>query len=153
MITTQEEKQASGAFYRDALQLLRNSECQFMLGGAFAMFHYTGIFRNTKDLDIFCKSSEYPKILKYFAAQGYETQLIDVRWLVKVIHGEYFIDMMFDNVSNICTVDDSLHERASTGTFMDVPVQFIPVEELIWCKTHVRNRKRNDSADINRNLL
>lgn len=153
MITTQEEKQASGAFYRDALQLLRNSECQFMLGGAFAMFHYTGIFRNTKDLDIFCKSSEYPKILKYFAAQGYETQLTDVRWLAKVFHGEYFIDIIFDTVSNICTVDDSWHERASTGTFMDVPVQFIPVEELIWCKTYVQNRERNDSADINHILL
>ncbi len=153
MITTEKQKQESEAFYRDALQLLLDSKCEFMLGGAFAMFHYTGIFRDTKDLDIFCKSSEYPKILKYFAAQGYETQLTDIRWLAKVFHGEYFIDIIFDTVSNICTVDDSWHERASTGTFADVPVQFIPVEELIWCKIYVQNRERNDSADINHILL
>ncbi|PRD57428.1 nucleotidyltransferase [Sphingobacterium gobiense] len=153
MITTEKQKQASEAFYRDALQLLLDSECQFMLGGAFAMFHYTGIFRDTKDLDIFCKSSEYPKILKFFAAKGYQTELTDARWLAKVFHDEYFIDIIFDTVSNICTVDDSWHERASTGTFVGVPVQFIPVEELIWCKIYVQNRERNDSADINHILL
>ncbi|TYR36484.1 hypothetical protein FXV77_08205 [Sphingobacterium phlebotomi] len=153
MITTQKQKQESEAFYRDSLQLLLNSECEFMLGGAFAMFHYTGIFRDTKDLDIFCKSSEYPKILKYFAAQGYETQLTDARWLAKVFHGEYFIDIIFDTVNNICTVDDSWHQRASKGTFAGIPVQFIPVEELIWCKIYVQNRERNDNADINHILL
>src|SRR5690606_21044372 len=147
------QKEESEVFYKEALQLLLDSKCQFMLGGAFAMFHYTGIFRDTKDLDIFCKSSEYPKILKYFAAYGYKTELTDVRWLAKVFHGDDFIDIIFDTVSNICTVDDSWHERASTGTFADIPVHFIPVEELIWCKIYVQNRDRNDSADINHILL
>lgn len=153
MLTTEKEKRESTEFYKEALEMLNASGCQYMLGGAFAMFQYTGIFRDTKDLDIFCKSSEYPKILKYFASQGYETELTDVRWLAKVFHGEYFIDIIFDTVSNICTVDDSWYERATTGYFADVPVKFIPVEELIWCKAYVQNRERNDSADINHILL
>ncbi|MDM8175553.1 hypothetical protein QT327_14560 [Olivibacter sp. 47] len=61
MIETQEQKDISNAFFKEALKLLNDSGSPYMLGGAFAMFHYTGIFRNTKDLDIFCKSSEYPK--------------------------------------------------------------------------------------------
>ena len=153
MLTTEKEKRESTEFYKEALEMLNASGCQYMLGGAFAMFQYTGIFRNTKDLDIFCKSSEYPKILKYFASQGYKTELTDVRWLAKIFHGEYFIDIIFDTVSNICTVDDSWYERASTGYFADVPVKFIPVEELIWCKIYVQNRERNDNADINHILL
>ena len=89
MLTTEKEKRESTEFYKEALEMLNASGCQYMLGGAFAMFQYTGIFRDTKDLDIFCKSSEYPKILKYFASQGYETELTDVRWLAKVFHGDY----------------------------------------------------------------
>ena len=153
MLSTEKEKQESTAFYKEALEMLHASGCQFMLGGAFAMFHYTGIFRDTKDLDIFCKSSEYPKILKYFAEQGYRTELTDARWLAKVFHGDYFIDIIFDTVSNMCTVDESWYERASDGYFADVPVKFIPVEELIWCKIYVQNRERNDNADINHILL
>lgn len=153
MLTTEKEKRESTAFYKVALEMLQEIGCQFLLGGAFAMFNYTGIFRDTKDLDIFCKSSEYPKILKYFADKGYRTELTDARWLAKVFHGEYFIDIIFDTVSNICTVDESWYERASSGLFADVPVKFIPVEELIWCKIYVQNRERNDNADINHILL
>ncbi|TJZ51419.1 hypothetical protein FAZ15_20080 [Sphingobacterium olei] len=153
MIETEQQKQESTAFYKEALRLLHDSSCHFMLGGAFAMFHYTGIFRNTKDLDIFCKSSEYPKILKFFADNGYETELTDVRWLAKIYKGEYFIDIIFDTVNNICTVDDSWYERASEGMFVCSPVKFIPAEELIWCKIYVQNRERNDNADINHILL
>jgi hypothetical protein len=153
MIETQEQKDISNAFFKEALKLLNDSGSPYMLGGAFAMFHYTGIFRNTKDLDIFCKSSEYPKILKHFALNGYRTELTDARWLAKVFKGEYFIDIIFDTVNNICTVDDSWYVRASTGEFVGVPVKFIPAEELIWCKMYVRNRERNDSADINHTFL
>lgn len=153
MIETEKQRAESQAFYRDAIQLLQEGGCQFMLGGAFAMFHYTGIFRDTKDLDIFCKSTEYPRILKYFSERGFRTEVTDARWLAKVFQGEYFIDIIFDTVNNICTVDNIWYERASSGTFLDMSVKFIPVEELIWCKIYVQNRERNDSADVNHILL
>jgi hypothetical protein len=79
MIVTEEQKKEAHAFYREALELLEESGAKFMLGGAFAMFHYSGIYRDTKDLDVFCKSTEYPKILKFFAEKGYKTELTDVR--------------------------------------------------------------------------
>jgi hypothetical protein len=81
IISEQENKEALD-FYREALQLLNESGARYMLGGAFAIFHHTGIYRDTKDLDVFCPASEYPKILKYFSSKGYRTELTDVRWLV-----------------------------------------------------------------------
>lgn len=153
MIETEKQKEEANAFFMESLKLLNQSDCGYMLGGAFAMFHYTGIFRNTKDLDLFCKSSEYPRILKQFKARGYEIELTDVRWLAKVFKGDYFIDIIFDSVYNICTIDDTWHERSAKGTLLGVPVEFIPAEELIWCKLYVQNRERNDSADINHTLL
>ncbi|MBS7563651.1 nucleotidyltransferase [Mucilaginibacter sp. Bleaf8] len=141
------------AFYQEALVLLEESEIPFMLGGAFAIFHYSGIYRETKDLDVYCKSSDCPRIMKYFSDRGYETQFTDARWLAKIFKGEYFIDLIFDTVNNICTVDDSWFERAVDASFFEKDVKLLPPEELIWSKIYVQNRERYDGADINHLLV
>jgi hypothetical protein len=153
VVTTEEQKQDANVFYKEALELLRESGVDFLLGGAFATFHYTGIYRNTKDLDIFCKSSEYPKILKLFAERGYRTELTDIRWLAKVFKDDFFMDIIFDSVNNICTVDDSWYQHAVEGELEGVPVKIIAPEEIIWCKSYVQNRERYDGADINHIIL
>lgn len=141
------------AVYCGALTLLREHACNFMVGGGFAVSHYTGIPRLTKDLDIFCQSEEYPQILKCFETHGYQIELTDSRWLAKVFKGCHYIDVIFDTVNGICRVDESWYAHASEGDFHGVPVKYIPAEELIWCKIYVQNRERNDSADINHVLL
>lgn len=153
MMTIEEQKKEAKEFYGEALKLLKESGANFMLGGAFAMFQYTGIYRDTKDLDIFCKPSDYPTILKYFASKGYRTELSDVRWLAKVFKGEYFIDIIFDTVNNICRVDDTWLEHAPEREFCDVTIKLLPPEELIWCKIYVQNRERYDGADVNHIML
>lgn len=153
LVHTEETRKESQAFYKEALELLHQTGTNFMLGGAFAMFQYTGIYRDTKDLDVFCKASEYPTILKFFQEKGYKTELTDVRWLAKIFKGEYFIDLIFDTVNNICRVDDYWYEHATPCKFCDVDVRMIPPEELIWCKIYVQNRERYDGADVNHIIL
>lgn len=153
MTLTEEHKKNAQAFYKEALTLLNQTDTHYMLGGGFAIFHYTGIYRDTKDLDIFCKSSEYPTILKHFADNGYRTELTDVRWLAKVFKGDHFMDIIFDTVNNICTVDDRWYEHATDGELFGVPIKYIPAEELLWCKIYVQNREHFDGADVNHILL
>lgn len=153
MIVTEEQRKEAHAFYKEALELLQESDASFMLGGAFCMFEYTGIYRDTKDLDIFCKATEYTKILKFFSDKGYKTELTDVRWLAKVFKGEYFVDIIFDTVNNICRVDDTWFEHAPEVDFVGCNVKLLPAEELIFCKLYVQNRERFDGADVNHVLL
>lgn len=153
MITTEKQKKEAHAFYREALKLLQESGADFMLGGAFALFHYTDIYRDTKDLDIFCRSKDYPKILKFFGDKGFKTELSDVRWLAKIFKGEYFIDVIFDSVNNICRIDDSWLEHAVSAEFVGINVKLLSPEDLIWCKIYVQNRERFDGADVNHMLL
>lgn len=153
MIVTEQQRKEAHAFYREALELLQESGANFMLGGAFCMFEYTGIYRDTKDLDIFCKATEYTKILKFFSDKGYKTELTDVRWLAKVFKGEYFIDIIFDTVNNICRVDDTWFQHAPEVEFVGVNVRLLPPEELVFCKLYVQNRERFDGADVNHVLL
>ena len=149
MIVTEEQRKEAHAFYKEALDLLNETGVPYMLGGAFAMFHYTEIYRDTKDLDIFCKPSDYPRILKFFADKGYRTDLYDVRWLAMVYKGDYFIDIIFDTVNNICRVDDVWLERATKARFVGVDVKLLSPEELVFCKLYVQNRERYDGADVN----
>lgn len=153
MVITEEQKKEAHAFYQEALYELKESGAEFMLGGAFALFHHTGIYRDTKDLDIFCRSADYPRIMKHFAEKGYRTELTDVRWLAKVFKDDYYIDIIFDTVNNICTVDDSWFNHAASGEFAETPVLFLSAEDLIWCKIYVQNRERFDGADVNHIFL
>jgi hypothetical protein len=140
-------------FYRTVIGILNDSGIPFMLGGAFATFHYTGIYRDTKDLDVFCKPSDHIKLLKLFAGKGYQTELTDERWLCKVFSGDFFIDIIFSSVNNICRVDDTWLEKASAGQLHGMNVNFLPAEELFWCKIYVQNRERYDGADLNHLIL
>ena len=150
---TDDAKTEAPLFYEKALRLLKDSGADFLLGGAFAVFHYTGVYRDTKDLDVFCKAESCPVILKFFAARGYRVEQTDIRWLAKIYEGAYFIDLIFDTPNNICRVDDSWFQRAVEATLMGVPVQYVGPEEMIWCKAYVQNRLRYDGADIQHILL
>jgi hypothetical protein len=150
---SEEQKKEAHSFYREALDMLNKSGARFMVGGAFALFHYTGIFRDTKDLDIFCKSSEYPKILKFFAEKGYRTELTDVRWLAKIFKDDYFIDIIFDTTNNIIRVNEPWYHHAVKAEFEGINVLIVAPEELIWAKLYVQNRERFDGADVNHLLL
>lgn len=152
MIETADRKAAT-EFYKEALELLNENGTNYLLGGAAAFFHYTGCFRDTKDLDIFCKSSDYPLILKFFGERGYRTELTDARWIAKVFNGEYYIDIIFDTPSGICSVDDSWFIHANTCKVAGVHTKVLSAEDLIWCKIYVQNRERYDGADVNHIML
>ena len=141
------------AFYREVLQLLNESKIPFMLGGGFALRHYTGIHRDIKDLDLFCKGGDYTRILMFFAEHGFQTELTDVRWLAKIVKGDHFVDLIFNTVNNICTVDDAWFEHSVESELFGMPVRLIPVEEMIWCKIYVQNRERYDGSDVNHTIL
>ena len=153
MIVTDIQKEEAQAFYHEALTLLNNSGLSYMLGGAISLFHYTGIVRDTKDLDIFCKFDAFNKILALFTEHGYQTEITDVRWLGKIFKDDYFIDVIYNSPNNICLVDDYWLEHAVPATFAGIDVKILPIEEAIWCKSYVQNRERYDGADVNHMIL
>lgn len=141
------------AFYQKALILLREHEISFMVGGAWALAYYTGIRRDTKDLDLFCIAEDYPAILQAFNEKGYYTEITDSRWLAKVYQGDYFADIIFNTPNNMCPIDESWYTHAVDAKLLEQPVLFIAPEELIWCKTYLQSRYRFDGADIHHLFL
>ncbi|MDX5345853.1 MAG: hypothetical protein LPJ89_05520, partial [Hymenobacteraceae bacterium] len=64
-----------------------------------------------------------------------------------------FIDIVFSNASNLCTVDDSWFEHAIKCEQFGIKMKMIAPEELLWSKIYIQSRERYDAADINHIIL
>lgn len=135
-------------FYREALACLHRSGVPFLLGGAYALAHYTGIVRRTKDLDIFIRPADCGRVLRAFEDEGYETEVTDADWLAKAHRDPHFIDIIFSSGNSIATVDDGWFEHATFVRALGWEVKITPVEEMIWSKAFVMERDRFDGADV-----
>jgi hypothetical protein len=135
-------------FYADGLRVLRDSEIPFLVAGTFAVNCYTGINRSTKDLDIFCKAGDFPRILLHCKERGLETAIEDERWLAKVKRKGCFFDVIFSSPSAVITVSDHWFAESHPAQLYGVAVQLTPPTELIWSKALLQNRQRYDGADI-----
>lgn len=138
----------ASSFYADSLERLNNSGIEFLVGGAYAFAHYTGIFRDTKDCDLFVRPADCRRVLDLFSAHGLHTELTFPHWLGKVFFGEYFIDVIFSSGNGVATVDDEWFEHAINKQVFGVGVRLCPVEEMIWSKGFIAERERYDGADV-----
>lgn len=134
-------------FYLNVLAVLGEARVPHLLGGAYALSHYTGISRHTKDLDIFVRPADSERALEVLARAGYRTEMIFSHWLGKAFSGNDFIDVIFCSGNGFCCVDDEWFAHA-------VPLQedgsalLCPPEELIWQKSFIMERERYDGADV-----
>jgi hypothetical protein len=112
------------------------------------MREYAGIFRDTKDLDVFCRPADVRRILRVLGRAGYRTEVTDPVWLAKAFHGDHFVDVIFCSGNCLCGVDDTWFRHARDVRLFGYEVRLIPPEELIWSKAYVQNRERYDGADI-----
>ena len=134
--------------YCRAIKALDEASIPFLVGGAYALHYYTGIWRDTKDLDVFVRPEDHKVGLDALAAAGYRTVLSFPHWLGKATWGEYNIDIIFSSGNAIGKVDDSWFRHAVDGKILGLPVKVIPAEEMIWSKAFVMERERYDGADV-----
>src|SRR4051812_25497880 len=135
-------------FYTSVLKLLRRSRTPCLVGGAYAVNCYTGVNRDTKDIDIFCRAGDYPKILSFAAGQGFATEVEDERWIAKIRRGDHFCDVIFGSANLVAPVGDSWFKERRRCRMFGVPVLLVPPTELIWSKAFIMDRLKFDGNDI-----
>ncbi|MBS2016722.1 MAG: nucleotidyltransferase family protein [Deltaproteobacteria bacterium] len=136
-------------FYGDCLRTLTEAEVPFVVGGAFALKHYAGVERGTKDLDVFLCRRDLPRALEVLQERGYTTDETFPHWLSKAWCGDHFVDFIHASANGLCEVDEGWFRRAVTVTIFDQPALLCPIEEMIWSKCFVMERERFDGADVN----
>ncbi len=130
------------------MDALNRAGIPYLVAGAFAKYAYTGIWRNTKDLDFFLKAEDVKRALDALAAAGFETNIEYQHWLAKATLGEYFIDLIFGLGHGKLQITDEWFEKKQTFELAGVQAPLIPIEELIASKAYVAERYRFDGADI-----
>lgn len=135
-------------FYRRTMELLNQAGLPYLVGGGFALSHYTGIRRDTKDFDIFVRREEYDGIMAVLAKAGYHTELTFPHWLGKAKCGLGYVDVIFNSGNGVSYVDDAWFQHSEMGTVFGMPAPLCPVEETIWSKAFIMERERFDGADV-----
>jgi hypothetical protein len=134
--------------FREVLEHMNGSGVPYVVSGAFALQAHTGIWRDTKDLDLFLEQRHVGEALDSLSEDGFECEVCDPVWLAKAHRGDFFVDLITGMSNGVISVDASWIERALSRDVMGVPSRVLNAEELIASKVFVTRRERFDGADI-----
>jgi predicted nucleotidyltransferase len=132
----------------EVLNLLNALGTPFAVSGAFALHRHTGIWRDTKDLDIFMVDDQVHTVLDALSSKGFVTEVRDPVWLSKVHLGEYYVDFITGMSNAVLSVQQDWIEHATLADILGIQVKVLAAEELIASKLFVTRRERFDGADI-----
>ena len=134
--------------YKRALEALTAAEVPFVVAGAYAIYEHTGIYRKTKDLDLFFEPAAVVPAARALRAAGFVTRLEDAHWLAKATSGETFVDLIFGMGNGVALIDGDWLRYSRQGVLAATPVRIAPPEELLWHRLFISERHRHDIADI-----
>ena len=149
--TVQTPSRHASEFYKRVIQKLQATSVEFLVGGAFAFVRYTGIGKDTKDLDLFIRRSDWDRVTRLLAEDGIAAEIVFPHWLGKAFGGrerEFFVDLIFSSGNGIAEVDDEWFRNAVPDESLGYPVKLMPLEEMIWSKAFIMERERFDGADV-----
>ena len=134
--------------YRRGLEALNAAGVPYVVAGAYAIYEHTGIYRKTKDLDLFFEPSAVVPAARALRDAGFVTRLEDEHWLAKATAGEYFVDLIYGMGNGIASIDAGWIEHSRPGILAANQVRIAPAEELIWHRLFISERHRHDMSDI-----
>jgi hypothetical protein len=136
------------AVYRAAIRALNESGVTYAVGAAFARHAYTGIWRPTKDLDVFVKPEELKTAMESLENAGFQTEVKAEHWLAKAHRGDFFIDLIFGTGHGQLPINDDSFRGCQVGEILRTEAPLIPIEEMIASAAYVAGRRRFDGVDI-----
>ena len=136
------------AIYRRALEAVNAANVPYVVAGAYAIYEHTGIYRKTKDLDLFFQPSSVLAAAHALREAGFVTRLEDSHWLAKATMGEHFVDLIYGMGNGVALIDDDWIRHSRPGILAACTVRIAPPEELIWHRLFISERHRHDMSDI-----
>ena len=134
--------------YRQALQVLNDAGIPYVVAGAYAIYEHTGIYRQTKDLDLFVEPTYVIRAAGALRRAGFVMRLEDLHWLAKAFSGEHFVDLIYGMGNSVAFIDAEWHKHSRPGVLAAQPVRIAPPEELLWHRLFINERHRHDMSDV-----
>jgi hypothetical protein len=140
----EEERQV----YKRGLDALNAAGLEYIVAGAYAIYEHTGIYRKTKDLDLFFEPSSVVPAARALREAGFVTRLEDPHWLAKATFGDHFLDLIYGMGNGVALIDREWVTHSRPGILAAMPVRYAPPEELVWHRLFISERHRHDMSDI-----
>ena len=134
--------------YKRALAALNEGAIPYVVSGAYAIYEHTGIYRETKDLDVFVEPAQVIAAARVLKKAGFRMRLEQPHWLAKATLGEHFVDIIFGMGNGLALIDPDWYAHSSPAILAANQVRVAPAEELIWHRLFISERHRQDMADI-----
>ena len=134
--------------YKRALGALNEAGVPYVVAGAYAIYEHTGIYRQTKDLDLFCEPRAVVAAMEALKRGGFRTRLEQSHWLAKALDDPYFVDIIYGMGNGLALIDEDWYRHSKPAILAATQVRVAPPEELIWHRLFISERHRHDMADI-----
>jgi hypothetical protein len=134
--------------YKRALEAVNATGVPYVIAGAYAIYEHTGIYRKTKDLDLFFEPPSVVAAARALRDAGFVTRLEDSHWLAKATIGEHFVDLIYGMGNGVAQIDEEWMQYSRPGIVAGIPVRIAPAEELIWHRLFISERHRHDMSDV-----
>jgi hypothetical protein len=139
------------AVYRPVLEQCRASDLPVALGGGLAFSYYSGMWRNTKDMDLYMLPSDVQRGMAILTACGFEDYHSRVGYDRSWIYRGYRDGVIVDLISSMANHRAEVDRKWLAGPTVQIgglQLRVIPVEELIFAKLYVCQRDRCDWPDL-----
>lgn len=142
--------EAERRVYQRALNALNAAGVPYVVAGAYAVYEHTGIYRETKDLDVFVEPEQVVRSMTVLKAAGFIADLEQPHWLAKAKWPDdrHFVDIIFGMGNGLALIDHDWYVHSRPAILAATPVRVAPPEELLWHRLFIGERHRQDMADI-----
>ncbi len=123
----------------------------FAVGGAFGYASYTGMVRDTKDMDFFVTPRYRGAMVDVFTATGavdyFYIEPYDRGWIYRAHRDDTIVDVIWAMANRRAQVDERWLEGPRVSA-RGRDVAIVAPEELLWQKLYVLQRDRCDWPDV-----
>jgi hypothetical protein len=134
------------------IRAMKKAEVPFLVAGAFGVFHHTGFWRGTKDMDLLILPDHRERAIKVLCQAGlddmFDQEWYDREWIFRSTRNGLIVDLIWRLANKVGDVDPGWFERGSSGHFFEVPVRYVSAADLCWMKLFVFQRLRCDWPDL-----
>lgn len=134
--------------YQRALRALNRAGVPYTVSGLYAVFEYTGIYRQTKDLDLFFRPEDVVAAARVLRDDGFHVHIEQAHWLAKAWYDDKLVDLIYGMGNGLAFIDQAWFENSRPGILAAEQVRVAPPEDLIWHRLFVSERHRWDMSDI-----
>jgi hypothetical protein len=139
--------EAEREVYRTALESLNRAGVPCVVSGLYAIHAYTGVYRQTKDLDLLMEPTVVVAAAEALKSAGFRVELVEAHWLAKALKGAQ-VDLIFGMANGIGFIDAAWYGHSRPAILAATPVRVAPPEELLWHRLFIGERHRFDMADV-----